>query len=228
MHVYAKLAIAVVAAGLTTLAGTPAQAAAGNGTEAVNVLTTGSLGGPNVAVGNVLSANLKSGTTVKFVSAPGGNTGVTCTASSFSATVLTNPAAGGTATESLTAQTFGGTCTANVPGVTRVQSIAVDNLPYGASVTGSTGAVVISGGSSLIQTTVKLGTLLGSITCVYRADLNKVSGTASNADNSITFTSQKFNKFSGPSTCFANGFFSATYAPVRDTSVAGSPVVFTQ
>lgn len=224
MHRYAQLAIALVTAAGTILMGTPAQA--GSGTEAVNVLTSGSLGGTNVAVGNVLTASLKTGTSVTFFSSATGTTGVKCTVSSFSATVLTNPAAGGTATESLTAQSFS-SCTANVIGVTSVQSVAVNNLPYNASVNGTTKAVTITGGAAgVVQSTVKLGTLLGSITCVYRA--NALAGTASNTDNSIKFTNQQFTKFSGPSTCFTNGFFSATYAPVKNSSVTGGPSVFTQ
>lgn len=227
MHRYAKLAIVLAVAGGIAVAGAPAQAA-GGGTQAVDVLTYGSLGGTNVAVGNVLTSNVKSGTVVTFYSTSTGTTGVKCAASAFSATVLSNPAAGGTATESLTAQTFG-SCTANVPGVSSVQSVLVNSLPYNASVNGTTKAVTITGGTAgPIQTTVKLGTLLGSITCVYRADLNTVSGAASNTDNSIKFTNQKFNKFSGPSTCFTTGWFSAAYAPVTDSSIAGGPSVFTQ
>jgi len=227
MHRYAKLVLAAAVAGLPVLAGVPAHASGGS-VNAVDVLTVTSLAGPNVSVNDVLQASLKTGTKVTFMSAPGGTTGVTCTVSSFSATVLTNPGAGGTATESLTVQTFS-TCTANVVGVTCVQSVTVDNLPYGATVNGTTKAVKITGTTAKpIQTTVKLCTLLGTITCVYQADLNTVTGTASNVDNSISFSNQKFNKTTGPSTCFANGYFSAVYAPVKDTTVSGSPVVFTQ
>ncbi|MGQ4336481.1 Tat pathway signal sequence domain protein, partial [Streptomyces hayashii] len=43
---------------------------------------------------------------------------------------------------------------------------------------------------------------------------------ASNADNSITFTSQHFTKTSGSSLCFANGYFTAKYAPVTDAGAA--------
>ncbi|WP_027343879.1 hypothetical protein [Hamadaea tsunoensis] len=226
MHRYAKVVLAAAVAGLTVLAGTPAHASGGS-VNAVDVLTVNALAGPNVAVNDVLQASLKAGTKVTFMSTPGGTTGVTCTVSTFSAKVLTNPGAGGTATESLTVQTFS-TCTANVPGVTCVSSVTVDNLPYGATVNGTTKAVTITGTTAKpIQTTVKLCTLLGTITCVYQADLNTVTGTASNTDNSITFTNQKFNKTMGPSTCFPNGYFSAVYAPVLDTTQANGKV-FTQ
>jgi hypothetical protein len=49
---------------------------------------------------------------------------------------------------------------------------------------------------------------------------------AGDADNSINFVSQQFNRTMGPGTCFANGFFTATYAPVVDIDQAGSPLVF--
>ena len=40
--------------------------------------------------------------------------------------------------------------------------------------------------------------------------------------------SGQFTKSSGPGLCPANFPFSIVYAPVRDTSVTGSPVVFAQ
>jgi hypothetical protein len=47
-------------------------------------------------------------------------------------------------------------------------------------------------------------------------------GTASNDGNSIAFADQHFTKVSGSGLCFANGYFTATYAPVTD----GSATVF--
>ena len=76
-----------------------------------------------------------------------------------------------------------------------------------------------------IETTVVLSTLLGSATCTYEADGDTVTGAVSNTDNSITFTNQQFDLESGSSLCFATGFFTATYAPVQD-STAGSAAVF--
>jgi hypothetical protein len=105
-----------------------------------------------------------------------------------------------------------------------VTGITVDNLPYTTTV-GSDGTVTgTPGADSTIQTTVKLRTLLGALTCVYRAA--SLSGTASNTDNSIAFTNQQFTKYSGSSLCFSNGYFTAKYAPVSDTSQSGSPAVF--
>lgn len=119
----ALAAAAVLAAGTTT----PAQAAGSA------VLTHTSVGGPNIAVGDVLTADLVSGSFATFYSTATGTSGIKCAASSFSATVTNNPAAPGVATEQLNTQTFG-SCTANVIGVTSVQSITVNNLPYTNSV----------------------------------------------------------------------------------------------
>ncbi|WP_037621799.1 hypothetical protein [Streptomyces aureus] len=219
MRTRSLLALAGVVAALTASAVVPASA------DDVAVLTTGSAGGTPVAVGDVLAASLASGTNATLYSSATGTSGVSCSASTFTATAADNPAAPGTATESLTGHTFdASSCSSNVVGVLGVTSITVDNLPYSTAV-GSDGSVTVTpAAGSTIQTTVKLRSLLGTLTCVYRA--NSLSGTANNTDNSITFTNQQFTKFSGSSLCFANGYFTAKYAPVTDTSQAGSPVVF--
>lgn len=192
---------------------------------ATAVLTYPTVGGTPVPVGDVIKASLKSGTSATFYSSTTGTTGVKCAASSFSATVLTNPGASGTATESLTAQSFG-SCTTNVVGTTGVNSVTVNNLPYATAVT-SGGTVTISGTATApIQSTVVLNTLLGPITCVYRTSSNTLTGTAVNGTNSIIFTNQVLTKTSGPSTCFTTAYFSATYSPVQDTSQAGNPGVY--
>jgi hypothetical protein len=195
----------------TALALTAAGPAAADGA----VLTTGGTGGTAVAVGDTLTAPLATGTSATLYSSATGTSGVKCTSSQFTATVTDNPAAPGTATESVTAHTFdSGSCTSNVTGVLGVSGITVDNLPYSATVA-SDGTLTVSPASgSTIQTTVKLRTLLGSITCVYQAP--SLTGKADNADGSITFTNQQFTKVSGSSLCFASGYFTARYAPVTD------------
>ncbi|MGR6973426.1 Tat pathway signal sequence domain protein [Streptomyces sp. NPDC003758] len=211
------LAVAGAAAALAVATSSPASADGA-------VLTTGGAGGTAVAVGDVLNASLASGTTATLYSSATGTSGVSCTSSTFTATVTDNPAAPGTATESLTGHSFdSSSCTSNVTGVLGVSSITVDNLPYTTTVASDGTVTVTPAAGSTIQTTVKLRTLLGSITCVYQAP--SLTGTASNTDNSIAFTSQHFTKTSGSSLCFANGYFTAKYAPVTDTSQAGSPVV---
>jgi hypothetical protein len=179
-----------------------------------------------VAVGDILTAGVKEGTTADFNNSSGGTTGVKCAESQFTASVAENPAAPGTANESTTAHTFA-SCTANILGVTAVNSVTVDNLPFGTTVT-SEGVVTVSGTATApIQTTLVLGTILGSVTCVYQADGGSITGAVSNEDNSISFANQAFTKSAGPITCPASGFFTASYAPVQDTSVEGSPLVFT-
>ncbi|WEO94573.1 Tat pathway signal sequence domain protein [Streptomyces sp. FXJ1.172] len=180
-----------------------------------SVLTTGGAGGTAVAVGDTLTAPLASGTSATLYSSATGTSGVTCTSSQFTASVTANPSAPGTATESVTGQTFNpSSCSSNVVGVTGVSSITVDNLPYTASVASDGTLTVTPASGSTIQTTVKLKTLLGSITCVYQA--SSLTGKTDNSDGSISFTSQQFTKSSGSSLCFANGYFTAKYAPVTD------------
>ncbi|MDQ0993677.1 Tat pathway signal sequence domain protein [Streptomyces sp. V3I7] len=213
MRTRSLLALAGTTAALALMAALPSAAAAG-----APVLTTGGVGGTAVAAGDVLTATLASGTNATFYSSATGTSGVRCATSTFTATVTGNPTAPGTATESVTAHTFGN-CTSNVSGVTGVDSVTVDNLPYAATVASDGKLTVLPPAGSVIQTTVKLRTLLGSVTCVYQGA--SLSGTASNADNSIAFAAQHFTKSSGPSLCFADGFFTAKYAPVTD---AGAPV----
>jgi hypothetical protein len=192
-----------------TLSAVPASAAD------VTVLTTGSTGGTAVAVGDVLTAPLASGTAATLYSSATGTSGISCTNSQFTATVTDNPAAPGTATESLSGHTFdSSSCTSNVVGVLGVSSITVDDLPYTTTVASDGTVTVTPAEGSTIQTTVRLSTLLGTITCVYQAP--SLIGTAGNDDNSINFDDQQFTKSSGSSLCFANGFFTAKYAPVTD------------
>jgi hypothetical protein len=208
---------ALVAATLTALAGTPAQA------DDVDVLTYGSAGGANVAVGDTVTSSLAAGTNATFASAAGGTTGVNCAASTFSSTIVTNPVAPATATEQLDAQTFSSCTPSGIIGVTSVNSVTVSNLPYAATISDADGSITIAGTDTApIQTTVVLGSLLGTVTCVYQAA--SITGATSNTDNSISFVSQAFAKSSGPGTCFANGYFTATYSPISDTTQGGAAV----
>lgn len=218
MRKYLALAAAAAAAVLSMTAALPASAATST------VLTYGSAGGTAVAAGDSLTASLASGTNATFYSSTTGTSGVTCSGSTFSATVDSNPAAPGVATESVDAQSFSG-CTSNVFGVTGVQSVTVQNLPFSASLDDSSNSITITGTSAApIQSTVVLSTIVGSATCVYQAAGDTLTGTASNTDNSITFSNQQFTKVSGSSLCFSTAYFSAAYAPVADSTAGGSPV----
>jgi hypothetical protein len=202
------LPVAAVAAMSTVLFGAPAFADTGA------VLTTGSAGGENVVVGDSLTASLVSGGVAFFATASGGTSGVSCSTSTFSASVTANPAAPGTAAESITGQTFSG-CTSNVTGTTGVNSVTVTSLPMAATVA-SDGTVTVGSTAAPVTTTISLKTLLGSITCNYSATNGSITGTASNANNSIGFSNQSFTKASGSILCPANGFFTATYSPILD------------
>lgn len=116
----------------------------------------------------------------------------------------------------------------NIPGVTGVTSVTVNNLSYTNSVgDGSGNPVTLSPGSAgPIQTTIKLRTLLGSVTCTYQANPTSLSGTTDNTAQTISFSNQSFGLSSGPGTCFAAGYFTAAYGPVQDTSQSGSPSVY--
>ncbi|GAA1945343.1 Tat pathway signal sequence domain protein [Kitasatospora viridis] len=212
---------ALAAAAVTALTALPASAAG-------TVLTYGSAGGSAVAVGDVLTANLASGTYATLYSTAAGGSGVKCSSSAFNATVTANPSAPGTAVETLNTQTFGGCSAVGVPGVTGVSSVTVNNLTYTNNVSDASGdPVTLSAGSAgPIQTTIVLRTLLGTVTCVYQASPASLSGVASNAAQTLSFTNQSFTRSSGPATCFSAGYFTAAYGPIQDSSQSGSPAVY--
>jgi hypothetical protein len=204
--------------------------AAASAATPVHVLTTGKVGGPAVAPKAVLKASLVTRTSVVFATSLGK---LTCTKSTFTAKVVTNPVKGtaakpATATESITAETFAG-CTIKVTGFkVIIKSITVANLPYNATVSDAKGnPVKISGRSKakplLLSVVVQVGT--GKpFTCGVKAA--SIAGAASNKGSTTAFVKQKFTKSSGGALCPASGTFSATYGPVRDTSVKGSPAIF--
>jgi hypothetical protein len=173
----------------------------------VDVLTTGSIGGPNVHVGDTLTAPLKSGTAAKL--GP-----VSCTSSAINLSVTTNPAAGGVATAKVVATTFG-SCVASGTNITCVRS-----LSFGL------GTVSIDGSSKVVTwnspgVTVVFCTALGNITCTYQA--SSAGGKWSNADNSISFNAT-LTKNGGPSLCPSTLPVSIVWAPVTD----GGALVFAQ
>ena len=211
------LYLAAVAASAAVLIPATSAEAAGH------VLTIKKTGGTAVKVGAVLKSGLAKGTSAVFTL---GTQKLTCKSASFSAKVTTNPPKPGTAKESLTAQKLG-KCTINVAGIT-LKSIKVNNLPYKVSVSDAKGhPVKITGHSKTkpIKVTVTVTFQGNPIVCSYKA--TTVKGAASNKGNKITFTKQKFTKASGGSLCPAGpALFTATFGPVVDSSVTGSPKVF--
>jgi len=215
MRKYAYIGAAAAIGLLTAVAAAPANA------DAVDVLTYGSVGGTNVSVGDVLQASLATGTTATFLDASG--KGVTCTGATFAATVSTNPAAPGVATESITALTFSG-CTSNISGVSSVKGITIDNLPYSGSVDDSTGAITITGS---VHATISLGLVIGSATCKYTGPTAGVVGAAAASTDSLSFSNQVFAKDTGSwAGCPTPENFTASFSPVVDASVTGSPSVY--
>lgn len=201
----ALLATAALA-GVASLWGVSATATAAP-TAATAVLTYDATGAA-VPAGAKLSASLASGTTAKLTTTAGGSTGVTCTGSAIEAFVATNPTAPGTATENNVKQTFNAaTCTSNIFGTTGVSSITVSS-PLTASVA-SGGALTVNGP---ITATAVLKSVFGNVNCVYSAA--SISGTTSNADDSINFSNQLLTKTSGSTTCPSSSYFTAKYAPV--------------
>jgi hypothetical protein len=210
-----SLAAAAAASAVLLLPATSAFAAG-------HVLTINKTGGTAVKAGAVLKSSLAKGKTAVFSL---GSEKLTCKSASFSAKVKTNPAKPGTATESLTAQTFSKCKVTGVSGVT-FKSLKVNNLPYNVSVSDAKGHPVTIKGTSKskpVQTTVTVTFAGNPVTCAYKA--TTVKGVSSNKGNTITFSKQKFSLKSG-ALCPKSANFSATFGPVKDTSVSGSPKVF--
>ncbi|WP_030275984.1 hypothetical protein [Streptomyces sp. NRRL B-24484] len=222
----ALLAAALLATAVAGVPALPAAAApAAPRPAAAAVLTAGDATGDALAAGDLLAAPLAATTRATFYSTATSTTGVTCGTSQFTATVLTNPAAPGTATESLTGMAFG-SCTSNVTGVTAVKSLTVGNLPYTVAVDDSAGypVTLTAGTAGPIQATAVLSTWFGTITCAYQLS-GAFTGSADNTAHGLAFRNEHFAKSGGSGLCPADGYFSATYGPVTDTSRPGSPAV---
>ena len=110
------------------------------------------------------------------------------------------------------------------------KSIKVKNLPYKVSVSDAKGHPVTVRGRSKskpIRVTVTvsfLGAGNPSPAPIRREEASREH--ASNKGSKITFSKQKFSKAGGERGCPASASFSATFGPVVDSSVKGSPKVF--
>lgn len=203
------LPAAAAVAVLTAFATTPAFA------DDSAVLTAG---GSDVAVGDTI---VGTSTSAVLTTSSGS---ITCTSASFTASVLTNPAASGSATEQTTVLSSTG-CKSSIAGTTSVKSVGLTSgTTPTATVTDAgaspTGAPTLSITPSV---TVVLGTVLGQVTCVYSGSL---TASVDNTDNAIDFAGVTVTKQTGSSAaCPASGTYTATYSPVVDTTVAGDPAV---
>ena len=192
------------------------------------VLTIGKKGGPAVRKRAVLKASLARHTSVALAI---GTFAATCKSSTVKARVIANPSRSGKATLSVTGESIT-KCSISVAGVT-LKSLTAINLPYGGTVSPAKGDPVTIAESKKskplgFKAVISVGTT--SATCVFTAA--KVSGHASNTGNKVTFKGQKFALDASASSALcaeagaSTATFSATYAPLRDTSVKDSPKVF--
>ena len=212
------MAAAAAALFIPLQAAIPATAAP---TASHDVLTIKKVGGTNVRVGAKLRAGLKSGTKATFLT-PGDNY-VKCSSVTFTATVTKNPKKKGTADEKLTTQIYK-KCTTNISIATGAPKVVLNDLPYKTTLSDSKGdPVTVSGTTATISVPASIG---GTLVCHYGADKKKTHGSASNVSQTISFSSQPFKLTSGPDGCPKTGKFTATFGPVKDTSVKGDPHVY--
>lgn len=212
MRKYLYLAMAAASAAILAA---PVAADASTATSH-SVLTIGKAGGTAVKTKAVLKASLAPGTSAVFSNDDGN---LVCKSSSFSVKVTKNPKAEGTATESLTIQSFSN-CKFSL-GVGKVV-VKFSHLPYRVSVSGS-GRHAVSVTGSKKSESVRI-VIEGGGSCPYT--INTLKGSASNKGNTITFTKQNF-ALDGPGmACPSNMIFSAKFGPVTDSSVKHNPRVF--
>ena len=219
MRKYLCLAAAVASAAIVALPAISADAAV------TRVLTIRKVGGPAVRSGAVLKAHLVKGTSAVF-SLGTGTIKLTCTSASFSATVRSNPAKPGSATESLTAVNVAKCTFSGIQGVT-FKSLKFKNLPYKVSVSDAKGfPVKVSELSTTmpLKFTATVSAGGNTFSCSYKAA--SIAGHASNTGNTVAFSKQKFTKAGGSTVCIGPAHLSAKFGPVRDTSVTNSPKVF--
>lgn len=191
------------------------------------VLTVGRKGGPAVKKGAKLTASLVKNTKVTL--ALGSLITLRCKSSTIKAKVTANPSGPGKATLSVTGWSI--KCPKSVDGVT-LNGVTAVNLPYDAIVSSAKGdPVTIAGHKKSKPLGFKASITAGTTkaTCIFTAAT--LSGHASNIGNKVSFKGQPFALASGSSgVCSTFGVttatFSATYGPVRDTSVKHSPKVF--
>lgn len=203
-RVVGALAAALLAAVMT---GSAAWATA-------DVLTVGSVGGPNVAVGDTLKASGPAS-----LCSTSGSACIKCPTTTFSGTVSTNPPAPGTATGTVDSMAVSSGCTTSISGCT-LMGIGLANLPLAWSVNSNGSVTIAPGSSGPIQVKFMLACSGFTFTCAYH--VHDSSGDLSGmwSGSTVTFTNVQFDKISGPNPCFATGLFNAKLA-VTD---GGQPV----
>jgi Phage tail baseplate hub (GPD) len=175
------------------------------------VLTTGGVGGTQVAVGDLLSSNVVGGPN--------------CTSANSEARVESNPAVHGTAILELTSITFTN-CTIDMgPGVgTLPAAVLVNGLPWSMSIVDGSGDPA---SLSIVSLTISVNG--GAASCSYAAPASPV-GTYDDGTSSINFNGSVLAFTGGTGLLAANCPSSPLKAPsfssVVDSSQTGSPAVF--
>jgi hypothetical protein len=193
-----------------------------------DVLTTGKVGGTNVAAKATLSASLPKKGTVTF--SVGSIFGASCPTASMTFSVVKNPAKPGSASLNLTKSTVGGKCKFSGtlgPDVTSL-SMSLKKAPYAATISDAKGDPVTITNEVVKVVVVTSISGVGTLTCYYTAKTLK--GAYSNKNSGISFSKQKLTlvKSGSSADCedVKSATYKATYAPTKDTSVKGSPSVF--
>jgi len=219
--------LALATASLMVLAVPAGEAYAASAHTATKpVLTVGKKSGPAVKKGAKLTASLAKKSSVAL--ALGSIATATCKSSTLKAKVTANPSRPGKATLSITGWSIG-KCSVSLSGVN--VSLTALSLPYRATVSTAKGDPVTVAGSKKSKPIAFKAVVSGSFsaTCIFTAA--KVSGHASNTGNKVSFAKQPFTLDKGASSMLCQdgattATVSATYGPVRDTSVKHSPKVF--
>jgi len=195
---------------------------------AVPVLSLKALGGPPANPGDLLTSSLTPGSTLSLTSTPSGGTGLFCQQSVWGGQLLSNPALPGPAAIRLLNPLTISACTDNSPTVTGVTGVAVSGLPQTLQVTGTgTFPLQLIPLSAPLQITVNLTTSAApSVVCVYQAP-GTLNGNTALGSQPWRFVNQQFQLISGPLPACGttpNGFLTAAYSPVIDTTAGGANV----
>ncbi|QMU70704.1 Tat pathway signal sequence domain protein [Streptacidiphilus sp. P02-A3a] len=218
----ALLACALATVGMTGTAHAAPSAAA------TPVLSLSALGGPAANPGDLLTSSLTPGTTLSLTSTPSGGQGLFCQQSVWGGQLLANPPLPGPAVIRLLNPLTISACTDNSPTVTAVTGVAVSGLPQTLQVTG-VGAFPLQllPTSGPLQITVTLATTAApSVVCTYQAP-GPLTGNTALGSSPWRFVNQQFNLVSGPLPACGttpNGFLTAAYSPVIDTTAGGANV----
>jgi hypothetical protein len=200
------------------------------------VLTIKKKGGPAVRKRAVLEASLAKGTSVVFsLNSTLGTFSAVCSRSTLRAKVTANPSSRGKATLSLTKETLSRCTLKNPPDGISLTGVKALDLPSDVTISSAKGFPVTIAGSSktkplAFQATINASSLgVGTLTCVVTA--SKVRAHGSNKGNEVSAAKQKFTLDTAKSSSLcadaaSSVTFSATYGPIRDTSVKHSPKVF--